>query len=629
MTTLAWIIAGGLTMSAIAMIGSVTSFLSDRALERIVLPLVALAAGTLLGGAFFHMIPEGSAALAPLDAAAWIVAGFGAFLVLEQFLHWHQSHGATRAARKPMTYLVLIGDAAHNFLGGLAIASTFLLDARAGVLAWIAAAAHEIPQELGDFGILVHGNWPRRRALLWNFISALTFPCGALVAYAFSQRFDVAGFVLFGAGNFIYIAASDLIPEIKAETSRPRAVLHTLAFGVGLALMFLLASRAAGAQGPATPSEVLGATVGGTVRADTTTGPILEVFVREGCPYCSRAKSWLPALRRRHPDLQVRILDIGRDPEARTQFERRTAGYTGQLGVPAFFAGGKLLVGWDGAETTGRTLERLLYPDRTTTTPEGGSGGFAPPPDAVDVRLFGRLSASELGLPLFTLALGAIDGFNPCAIWVLVFVLSLLVGLKDRRRIILIGGTFLLASGLVYFAFMAAWLNVFLVIGVTRPVQLALGAIALLAATVNLKDSFALGAGPSLSIPERAKPGIYAQIRRVVRAEHIGAALGAAVVLAILVNTVELLCTSGLPAIYTQVLASRELPDLQYYAYLALYNAAYMLDDAILLVVATVTLRHGRLQEGGARVLKLVSGIVMLALAVVLLFRPGWLARLG
>jgi zinc and cadmium transporter len=241
--TLIWIVAGGLLMSLIAMVGGVTTLLQPATLDRMLLPFVSLAAGTLLGGAFFHMIPQGSESLAPLDAAAWLVAGFMIFLALEQFLHWHHAHRVSVSARKPVTYLILIADAVHNFLGGLGIASTFLIDPRAGVIAWIAAAAHEVPQELGDFGVLVHGGWPRGRALLWNFFSALTFPAGAMLAYFASQRFEVAGLVLFGAGNFIYIAASDLIPEIKSQPRLRAAVMNFGILASGLVLMFFLAYR--------------------------------------------------------------------------------------------------------------------------------------------------------------------------------------------------------------------------------------------------------------------------------------------------------------------------------------------------------------------------------------------------
>lgn len=241
METFLFIVVGGFLMSAIALVGGLTTLLGPGILERMLLPLVALASGTLLGGGFFHMIPEGSKLLSPLSASLWLMCGFSAFLALEQFLHWHHSHFKPAEAKKPVTYLILIGDAVHNFLGGLGIGSTFLISPKAGVIAWIAAAAHEVPQELGDFGVLVHGGWPRRRALLWNMFSALTFPLGALIAYVASRSFDVSGLVLFGAGSFIYIAASDLIPEIKAQENLARAGLHFMSFFIGLILMFALA----------------------------------------------------------------------------------------------------------------------------------------------------------------------------------------------------------------------------------------------------------------------------------------------------------------------------------------------------------------------------------------------------
>lgn len=238
---LIWIVSGGFLMSAIALVGGVTTLLQPATLDKLLLPFVSLAAGTLFGGAFFHMIPEGTANLSPLTAAVYLVAGFTTFLGLEQFLQWHQTHQTSGKARKPMTYLILIGDAIHNFIGGLGIASAFLINPQTGVIAWIAAVAHEIPQELGDFGILVHGGFSRRHALLWNLASALTFPLGAILAYAAAQRFEVAGLVLFGAGNFIYVAASDLVPEIKAPGNFRGAVMHFCLFILGLAITLTLA----------------------------------------------------------------------------------------------------------------------------------------------------------------------------------------------------------------------------------------------------------------------------------------------------------------------------------------------------------------------------------------------------
>jgi zinc and cadmium transporter len=238
---LLWIIGSGLLMSAIALVGSVTLLLKEQTLGRILLPLVAFAAGSLLGGAFFHMIPAGLAAgIGDVAVNTWILSGFATFFAIEQFLHWHHCHRANVESKKPLTYLILIGDGLHNFLGGLAVASTFLIDIRLGIITWLAAAAHEVPQELGDFGVLVHGGWERRQALFYNMLSALTFLVGGLIAYVVSFRLDVSFLVPFAAGNFIYIGASDLIPEIKEHADLRANIIHFVSFAVGIALMLLV-----------------------------------------------------------------------------------------------------------------------------------------------------------------------------------------------------------------------------------------------------------------------------------------------------------------------------------------------------------------------------------------------------
>ncbi len=208
---------------------------------RVLLPMVGLAAGSLLGGAFFHMLPESVDAIGNgLGVYLALVAGFLVFFVLEQFLHWHHCHRVEHVEcveRRPLGYLILLADGLHNLIGGLAVGGAFMVDIRVGIVTWLVAAAHEVPQELRDFGVLVHRGWQRRSALVWNFASALTFLVGALIAYAIADHVEVAYLLPFAAGNFVYIAAADLLPEITSE-ERTRDKLETsAAFVVGLAIL--------------------------------------------------------------------------------------------------------------------------------------------------------------------------------------------------------------------------------------------------------------------------------------------------------------------------------------------------------------------------------------------------------
>jgi len=241
MSTLAWIISSSLVMSCIALVGAVTLVLKQQTLEKIILPLVAFAAGSLIGGAFLHMIPAGIDNYGNTTAFyLWILLGFIVFFCLEQFLHWHHCRHQTSDQKRPLTYLILIGDGLHNFIGGLAVAGTFLIDIRLGIMAWLAAAAHEIPQELGDFAVLIHGGWKKRRALLFNVLSALTFLLGGITAYMASFHLDVAFLLPFAAGNFLYIGASDLVPEVNKQKNTGVALLHFVAFSLGIGLMWLI-----------------------------------------------------------------------------------------------------------------------------------------------------------------------------------------------------------------------------------------------------------------------------------------------------------------------------------------------------------------------------------------------------
>jgi cytochrome c biogenesis protein CcdA len=366
--------------------------------------------------------------------------------------------------------------------------------------------------------------------------------------------------------------------------------------------------------------------------------PDIEFFTNRKCTHCEDAAAFLGRLVEERPEIVLRTVYPLEDEAARDRFRALVARADVKAATtPAFFVRGRFLVGWTSEDTTGRIIEKILDDVDITDGELGGTGclvdlskdvGEAQPdcestvPETVHLPFFGDVNPRKLGLPLFTAILGLVDGFNPCAMWILIFLLTFLVHLGSRKRMFLISGTFVLVSGIVYFAFMAAWFTVFDIIGTARGIQITLGVFAVIAGSIHTKDFFAFHKGLTLSIPESAKPGIYARVNRILKAENLRGALAMVVGLAFMVNLVELLCTAGLPAIYTSVLASHDLPRWQYYGYIGAYQLFYMFDDMLMLTIAIITLSRKRLQEGAGRVLKLISGVVMIALGLALIFRP-------
>jgi zinc and cadmium transporter len=239
MNVFLWIFLSSILMSLIALVGSLTLLLQRSTLDTLIHPMVAFAAGTMLGSALFHMVPTGMERYGHhLSFFVWIMTGFAGFFAVEQLLHWHHAHLCT-TCKKPMSYLILVGDGVHNFIGGLAIAGTFLVDIKLGIMSWLAAAAHEVPQELGDFAVLIHSGWSKGRALFWNLVSALTFLAGGLITYAASRSIDIAFLLPVAAGIFLYVAASDLVPEVNKHETFSENILHLglLLLGAGITLV--------------------------------------------------------------------------------------------------------------------------------------------------------------------------------------------------------------------------------------------------------------------------------------------------------------------------------------------------------------------------------------------------------
>ncbi len=222
----------------VGLIGVLTLWIRDKSLRKILIILVAFSAGTLLSGAFFHMLAESLEGMEVMTAFVYLLTGFISFFLIERVLHWHHCHEG-RCDVHPFTHLILIGDGIHNFIDGLVIAASFMVSIAFGCVTTLIIILHEIPQELGDFGVLVYGGFEKIRALGFNFLAQLTCVIGGIVGFFLLYTPESISFLLpFAAGGFIYIASSDLIPELHKEEDLKKSMLSFVFFIIGI--FFLL-----------------------------------------------------------------------------------------------------------------------------------------------------------------------------------------------------------------------------------------------------------------------------------------------------------------------------------------------------------------------------------------------------
>jgi len=236
---LAWILVSTFLVSLISLIGIFTFLVKEKQLYRILFYLIGFSAGTLIGSAFLHILPESLEKNSSMFVFSWLIAGIVLFFFMERYFFWRHCHEEGKCKVHSFTYLNLIGDGFHNFLDGMIIAASFMVSVQVGIVTTLAVIFHEIPQELGDFGVLIYGGFSKSRALLCNFISALAAMVGALVGYFIAGAASGFSSIILPltAGGFIYIATSDLIPELHKESDLKRSTMAFLAFLCGIGFM--------------------------------------------------------------------------------------------------------------------------------------------------------------------------------------------------------------------------------------------------------------------------------------------------------------------------------------------------------------------------------------------------------
>jgi len=344
----------------------------------------------------------------------------------------------------------------------------------------------------------------------------------------------------------------------------------------------------------------------------------VTLFWGEGCPYCEKEREFLGTMTKKYPELELREYEVWKNERNAALFRQITQGVgLRAASVPVTFIGGEVFAGF--SEEHARRMEEAIR--RRLASPANGAEEKAEG-DAITLPVLGKFDRSKYSLPVLTIILGGLDSFNPCALYVLMFLMSLIIHARSRRRMLLVGGTFVFFSGFVYFLFMSAWLNVFFVAGRMTLMTTAAGAVALLVGGLNVKDFFAFKKGPSLAMPEGAKPRLHERMRGLLRSTSLSSLLAGTVVLAVAANAYELICTAGFPMVYTRILTLEDLPTVQYYLYLMLYNVVYVIPLGAVVAVFTVTLGSRKLSEREGRRLKLLSGLMMLYLGMALVIDP-------
>lgn len=380
-------------------------------------------------------------------------------------------------------------------------------------------------------------------------------------------------------------------------------------------------------------------------------------FHGDGCPHCAAEKDYLEKLKNQ-TDLKfnLREYEIWYDQENTALLSELAENQNWNItGVPFTIIGNETFTGYLDDASTGESIKNAITNCNTNicqdpvaefigqrslslkdsnsknnalssnikntkkADPNNTNKGI---PDTISLPLFGELNTKNLSLPLITIIIAAIDGFNPCAMWVLIFLISMLLGIQNKRRRWILGGTFIIASGAVYFMFLAAWLNIILFIGFVAWVRIAIGVVAIGTAAYSIRDYFTNPHAVCKVTDNEKRKNTFEKLKQFVHEKNLFLALGGIIILAAAVNLVELICSAGLPAIFTQILVLSNLPTWEYYSLMLLYILIFMLDDMIIFGLAMKTLEIKSISSKFTRYSSLIGGIIMLILGILLLFKP-------
>lgn len=365
---------------------------------------------------------------------------------------------------------------------------------------------------------------------------------------------------------------------------------------------------------------------------------VVYFFWGDGCPYCAEEKPFLEELQRRYPGLEVRDYEVWYDEDNQALLKEMADALGFEVrGVPVTVIGERSWIGF--SDQIAQEIEEQVATCSSAGCADAGVGVIpgvtAPDPaapadnpgeersDMLNLPLVGAVDLGARSLAVSTALIGFVDGFNPCSLWVLSILIALTARTGSRRKIAIVGFTFLTITSLVYVLFIGGLFTVFSFTSFLGWIRVVMALVALFFAAVNIKDYFWYKEGISFTIADDEKPGIYRRMRRVLNVvDSPWAMIGATVMLATGISLKEFSCTAGLPVVWTNLLAAQNVEPLAFVLLLALYMVIYQLDEMVIFGVAVLTLKSSKLEEKHGRILKLIGGALMLTLAAVLLVNP-------
>ncbi|MGI6324659.1 MAG: hypothetical protein ACOXZS_01775 [Bacilli bacterium] len=362
-------------------------------------------------------------------------------------------------------------------------------------------------------------------------------------------------------------------------------------------------------------------------------------FWGNGCPHCENEKEVLAELKKEYP-ITIYDYEVWYNKENQELLDKVGEYFDINInGAPFTVIGNNYFVGFSTVQGPAE-LERLIkyYLDNNCRDMVGellgvvkeGETGYNKycdanqTPTTIKLPFWGVIDLNDFSLPIITIIFGALDGFNPCAMWVLIFLISTLLGIKDRKRMWMLGSIFILTSGIIYFLFMGAWLNLMLFMGAIIWIRLLIAIVAVLGGSINIKNYFTAIDGCSV-VGKENRTKIFERIKKFTYERSLLLSVVGIILLAISVNFIELICSAGLPVVYTNILALNEVSGYGYYWYLLLYIIIFMFDDMMIFIIAMITLKMTGMSTKYAKYSHLVGGILMVTIGILLVLKPEWL----